>query len=84
MSVWTLLREPGVGIVLLVSGHIMTLAFAYTAALPISLFTPIDLGSFGLPPVRISIILAMHGLSQAIWLLFVFPPLQRRVRSRES
>jgi len=56
----------------------MLLALAYTAVLPVLCFTPVELGGFGFPPIRISILLAIGGMSQAIWLLLVFPPLQHK------
>lgn len=52
---------------------------ANTAVFPVFWFTPIPLGGFGFSPLQISVLLGCAGLSQAIWLLFVFPPLQRRI-----
>lgn len=73
-----IVKTPGVGMVLYVYGHIMLLALAYTAILPIFWFTPVRLGGFGFTPLQISLMLAVNGVAQASWLLFVFPPLQNR------
>ncbi|KAI2634057.1 MFS general substrate transporter [Xylaria nigripes] len=78
-SMLELLKAPGVGIVLYNYGHVMVLAFAYTAVMPVFWATQIDLGGFGLTPLRLSLFLALSGFAQTIWLLFVFPPLQNRI-----
>jgi len=77
-STWELVKSPDVTSVLLLYGGAMLLALAYTAVLPVLCFTPVELGGFGFPPIRISILLAIGGMSQAIWLLLVFPPLQHK------
>lgn len=77
-GVLDILKTPGVGMVLYVYGHIMMLALAYTAIVPVFWFTPVDLGGFGLSYLQISLMLAINGVAQAAWLLLVFPPLQRR------
>jgi hypothetical protein len=46
---------------------------------PIFYFTSPKLGGYGFTPFQISIFIGTAGLSQALWLLFVFPPLQRRI-----
>ncbi|KAI0439737.1 major facilitator superfamily transporter [Xylaria telfairii] len=74
-----LLTAPGVGIVLYNYGHAMLLAFAYTAVVPVFWATRVDLGGLGFSPLQISLFMGLTGLSQAIWLLLVFPPLQRRI-----
>ncbi|KAK7755117.1 hypothetical protein SLS62_002932 [Diatrype stigma] len=74
-----LLQAPGVGIVLYNYLHVMFLAVAYTAVVPVFWFTPPDLGGLGFSPLQISLFMGLTGLSQAIWLLVVFPPLQRRL-----
>lgn len=76
---WSLLKSPGVGPVLYLYGHIMLLMFSYTALLPVFFYEPISLGGFGFSPFWISVFLALIGLSQAIWLLGIFPPLQHRI-----
>jgi len=76
---WDLLRSPGVSIVLYVYSHIMLLAFAYTAIVPLWWYTSVALGGFGFSPRQISLLLCLNGLAQAAWLLLVFPPLQHRI-----
>ncbi|KAI0968599.1 major facilitator superfamily transporter [Xylaria arbuscula] len=78
-STWDLLKAPGVGIVLYNYGHVMLLAFAYTAVVPVFWATSIDLGGLSFSPLQISLFMALTGLSQAIWLLIFFPPLQHRL-----
>ncbi|KAF3762621.1 MFS general substrate transporter [Cryphonectria parasitica EP155] len=78
-SILSLLRAPGVRIVLYIYCHIMLLAFAYTAIIPVFLFSPVRLGGFGLLPYQISIFMATNGAAQALWLLLAFPRLQRRL-----
>ncbi|OCK85277.1 MFS transporter [Lepidopterella palustris CBS 459.81] len=79
MSTWEIIKSPGVLIVLGLSSHVMLLAFAYTAVVPVFLFTDIDLGGMGFSPIQISAVMAVAGLSQALWLLLIFPPLQHRI-----
>ncbi|RYO95062.1 hypothetical protein DL762_000255 [Monosporascus cannonballus] len=78
-STWELLKTSGVAIVLYNYGHVMLLAFAYTAVVPMFWFTPPELGGLGFSPPQISLFMGLTGLSQAIWLLVVFPPLQHRL-----
>ena len=103
MSTPELIRSPGVSVVLLTYGHIMLLAFAYTAGrfehsvlypfnhgvksvayfnsvlvCPVFYFTAVSLGGYGFSPLQISLFMALAGLSQAVWILLAFPPLQRR------
>lgn len=73
-----LVKAPGVGMVLYVYGHVMLLAFAYTAVVPLFWFTPVELGGYGFTPLQISLMMAVNGIAQAAWLLLVFPPLQHR------
>lgn len=79
ISTWDLLKSPGVPIVLYTYGHIMTLAFAYTAIVPVFWFTRVDLGGLGFTPLQISLMMGLGGLAQAIWILVVFPPLQHKI-----
>jgi MFS family permease len=79
LSTWELVRSPGIPIVLYVYAHIMLLAFAYTAIVPVFWFTKVELGGFGFSPLQISLMLALNGLSQAAWGLLVFPPLHHRI-----
>src|SRR4051812_46912598 len=79
MSTWELLKFPGVGKVLLINTYVLTLAFMFTAVLPVFLFTPVNLGGVGFSPSFIAGVIALNGISQALWLLLAFPPLQRRI-----
>lgn len=79
MSIPQLLKAPGVSLVLYLYSHIMLLAFAYTAIVPVFWFTPVALGGYGFAPYQISIMMAVNGAAQAVWLLGAFPPLQRRL-----
>lgn len=81
LSAWQLLKAPGVGTVIFIYGHVMTLAFAYTAIIPVFWFTPIDLGGFAFTPMQISLLMGLNGAAQATWLLLVFPPLQKKIGS---
>ncbi|KXX74100.1 Protein ZINC INDUCED FACILITATOR-LIKE 1 [Madurella mycetomatis] len=78
-SIWELVKSPGVPIVLYTYAHIMLLAFSYTAIVPVFWFTNVDLGGFGFSPLQISLMMGLTGLSQAIWILLVFPPIQNRI-----
>ncbi|KPM43686.1 hypothetical protein AK830_g2870 [Neonectria ditissima] len=82
LSTWELIKAPGVTIVLWIYGHAMFLAFAFTAIVPVALFTPVDLGGGGLSAWEISIFMAVQGASQATWLLLAFPTLQHRYGTR--
>ncbi|XXH00946.1 hypothetical protein Hte_007297 [Hypoxylon texense] len=77
-STLSLLKAPGVGIVLYNYGHAMLLGLAYSAIVPVFWFTTPALGGFGLSPLQISLFMGLTGLSQALWLLLAFPPLQHR------
>lgn len=79
LSTWQLLKSPGVAMVLYVYGHAMILAFAYTAVASLFWFTPVPLGGLGFSALHISMFMAITGFSQAVWLLFFFPPIQRRL-----
>ncbi|PHH87833.1 hypothetical protein CDD83_8349 [Cordyceps sp. RAO-2017] len=82
MSLVQLVRAPGVAVVLAVYSHVMLLAFVFTAILPLALYTPVSLGGIGCSSFGISIYMAVQGGSQALWLLLVFPRLQRRLGTR--
>lgn len=77
-STWDLINSPGVLPILYLYGHIMILAYAYTAVTPVFWYEPVKLGGFGFSSAMISIFMGVTGASQAIWLLLVFPPLQHR------
>ena len=82
-SFWSLLKARNVGLVLYVYTHVMGLAFAFTALLPVYLYTPSLLGGLGLKNFQISIYIAAQGASQAVWLLLIFPPLHRRMGTKK-
>jgi MFS family permease len=82
MSIWQLVRAPGVAYVLWIYGHVMLLAFAFTAIIPVALYTPVVLGGLGFSTSLISAYMASQGASQALWLLLAFPFLQRRFGTR--
>lgn len=48
---------------------------------PVFWFTPVELGGYGFTPQQISYLMAIGGVGQAIWTLFVFPSLHKRVGS---
>ncbi|KAF3923650.1 hypothetical protein ABW21_db0207303 [Orbilia brochopaga] len=79
MTLRELVKAPGVGLVLYTYQHIMLLAFAYTAIIPLFWYTPIKLGGLEFSPLQISLFMGFNGLSQAAWLLLVLPPLQSRI-----
>ncbi|KAI1812788.1 major facilitator superfamily transporter [Poronia punctata] len=79
LSTRELVKSPGVGMVLYNYGHVMLLAYAYTAIGPVFWATSPKLGGLGFKPLQISLFMGLTGLSQAIWLLIFFPPLQRRL-----
>ncbi|RFU27859.1 hypothetical protein B7463_g8468, partial [Scytalidium lignicola] len=78
MSTRDIVKYPGVATVLFISGYVMSLGLAFTAVVPIFLFTDVKLGGLGFSPLYISVTMAVAGASQAIWILFVFPPLHHR------
>jgi len=78
-STWALVKAPGVIPVLYLYGHVMLLAFCYTAIVPVLMYEPVHLGGFGFSSLLISLFMALIGLAQAIWLLLIFPPLQHRI-----
>lgn len=78
MSMWELIRAPGVANVVFLYNYILLLGMAYTAVAPVFWYTSPRLGGLGFPPIKISAFLAAGGLSQALWLLLVFPPAQKR------
>lgn len=79
MSIWQLIRYPGVAAVLLIYNYIMLLAYTFTAVNPVFMYTPIRLGGLGFSPELIAIFTGIAGASQAVWLLFAFPSLHKRM-----
>lgn len=82
LSIRDILKAPGVPAVLLVYGHVMLLAFAFTAIVPVVLYTPVELGGIGFNSFEISLYMASQGASQALWLLLAFPALQYRLGTK--
>ncbi|KAH8816962.1 MFS transporter [Xylogone sp. PMI_703] len=78
MSTTEILKYPGVATVLFIGGYVMSLGLAFTAVIPVFMFTDVQLGGLGFSPLYISVTMAIAGASQAIWILFAFPPLHRR------
>ncbi|KZM21345.1 uncharacterized protein EKO05_0008868 [Ascochyta rabiei] len=79
MTIWQLIKSPGVARVLLINNYVMLLAFTFTAVNPVFLYTPIRLGGIGFPPELIAATIGLSGASQAVWLLLIFPSLHKRV-----
>ena len=79
MTLKELLKAPGVALVLGIYAFNTMIALAFTAINPVFWFTSPGLGGYGLSPAQMSVFLAVGGLSQALWTLFVFPPWQRKV-----
>lgn len=77
MSTWDIVKAPGVLPVLYIFTHVMLLGLAFTAVIPVFLFTQTSLGGISFSIQQISILLAVAGASQALWILLAFPPLQR-------
>ncbi|KJZ76366.1 hypothetical protein HIM_04095 [Hirsutella minnesotensis 3608] len=82
MSISQLVKAPGVAIVLGLYSHVMLLAFVFTSIIPLALFSPVSLGGMGFTPFQITLYMAVQGASQAMWLLLVFPRLQRRMGTK--
>lgn len=78
MSIWQLVKQPGVAFTLFIWCFVSLVGLANTAVFPVFWFTSISKGGYGFAPIQISLILALGGISQALWLLFIFPPMQRR------
>jgi len=78
MSIWQLVKQPGVSFTLFLWCFVSLQGLANTAVLPVFWFTSVPKGGYGFIPLQISLILGISGISQAIWLLFVFPPMQKR------
>lgn len=79
MTTWQLFNYPGVARVVLIYNYVMMLAFTYTAVSPVYFYESIPFGGLGFSPTAIAVATAVAGLSQAIWLLVVFPRLHKRV-----
>jgi hypothetical protein len=79
MTIGQLIKYPGVARVMLIYNYIALLAFTFTAVNPVFLYTPVSLGGIGFPPELIAATIGLGGVSQAVWLLLVFPALHKRV-----
>jgi hypothetical protein len=79
MTMWELVNAPGVARVILIFEYVGVLAFTFTAVNPVNLYTPVYLGGIGFSPELIGAVIGFSGLSQAAWLLLVFPPLHKRI-----
>jgi hypothetical protein len=79
LSTWQVLTSPGVPTVIFIFCYSGLLGFAFTAVAPVFWFTSVPLGGFGFAPNLISLFFMISGISQALWLLLAFPPLQRRI-----
>lgn len=79
MSVWELIKYPGVTPVLVVYNYVMLLALTFTAVFPVAQYTPVDLGGLGFTPGLIAACTGLNGVSQAAWLLIIFPALHKRL-----
>ena len=77
-SMWKILNAPGVGAVLVISGHIMFQAVGFQSTILVAWFTSINLGGFSFSERHIAIFLLVISSSQAVYMLLVFPVLQRR------
>jgi hypothetical protein len=78
MTVWQLVKSPGVSRIILIHGYTALLAFTFTAVNPVFLHTSVELGGMGFQPELIAATIALAGASQAVWLLAAFPPLHKR------
>ncbi|KAF3041596.1 hypothetical protein E8E12_009393 [Didymella heteroderae] len=79
MTMWQLVNAPGVARVILIFEYVGILAFTFTAVNPVNLYTPVYLGGIGFSPELIGAVIGFSGLSQAAWLLLVFPALHKRI-----
>lgn len=82
MGTRQLLRSEDVAIALCVYSVVMALNFAYSAIVPVSLYTPVRLGGYGWSPHRISLMMGLNGASQTAWLMVVFPYLQKKLGTK--
>jgi len=79
MTMWQLIKSPGVARVVLIFQYIGVLAFTFTAVNPVFLYTPVHLGGLEFSPGTIAAVIGFSGASQAAWLLLVFPRLHKRI-----
>ncbi|KAH8705243.1 major facilitator superfamily domain-containing protein [Talaromyces proteolyticus] len=79
MSTTEIIRSPGVSLVLFLNAFTILITLGYTAIIPVFYFTNPKFGGYGFREIQISAFMGIGGLSQAAWLIFVFPSLQRRI-----
>jgi hypothetical protein len=77
-TTWEVLKAPGVPMVLFIQAHVNVLSMGYTAVSSVYQFTDVQLGGLSFTDRLIAIALAVAGISQAAWILIVFPPAQKR------
>jgi hypothetical protein len=82
MSTWELLKHRGVPSAILSFSWVGMLGFAFTAIAPVFFYTSVPHGGFGFSEKLISLFISMNGVAQALWLLFAFPPLHKRLGTR--
>ncbi|ATY64544.1 Major facilitator superfamily transporter [Cordyceps militaris] len=82
MTTGQILKNPKTLTVLGVFTYVMILCFAFSAILPVVLYTPIDLGGMGYSPSSITVYMTSLGISETVWMLIAFPFLQTRVRTK--
>lgn len=76
-----LLKAPNVLPALVAYGHVMFLAYAYVAILPVALYTSPKLGGFGYSTSESAVYVALQGASETIWLFFAFPLFHSRLNT---
>ena len=82
MTTVQLLKNPNISAVLGVFTYVMILCFAFSAILPVVLYTPIDLGGMGYSPSSITVFMTGLGISETVWMVLVFPSLQSKIRTK--
>lgn len=73
-----ILGSPGVPMVLYLHFHVIVLSLAFTAVSTVMMYTSVECGGYGFSDQDIALFLAGTGGGQAIWVLVVFPNLQRK------
>lgn len=73
-----LLASPGVPTILYLHFHVIVLSLAFTAISTVMMYTSVEYGGYGFSDQDIALFLAGTGGGQAIWVLVVFPYLQRK------
>ena len=76
-----ILHAKGVLMVLIIFVFTLSMAMAYTALLPVFIFTEVTLGGFGLSPEEIAYLLGGGGAGQAL-ITFAYPFIHKRFGSK--